>query len=881
VTFFPFAASGMKMFNASAMIRCLLVLLVFTSAAFAQVREGIPRQLALERAANVSDVHYKISLSLKPHATDVPGSVEITFALRQPGETLLDYRDGLLKSAVINGQTGEAKAQNGHIILPAASLHAGQNTVNLNFTSHAGPAGKPIIQYEDKDDGSEYVYTLFVPMDASMAFPCFDQPDIKGKFQLTIDAPSDWIVISNTTGKTSTHNVWEFPETLPLPTYLVAFAAGPFQKITQAGEPTVYFRKSQLARAQQEVPELQEIAAKGIKFLSDYFAQPFPFPKYDMVLIPGMAYGGMEHAGATFLREESVLFRTATTHSDILGRDILALHELTHQWFGDLVTMRWFDDLWLKEGFAQFMAYRALSSLRPKDIVWKRFYQTIKPGAYDIDQTLGTTPVYQDIANLNVAKSAYGAIVYSKAPGTLKQLWYVLGDEHFRHGLQAYLREHAYANAEWGDLVHAFEEASGRSLGKWADTWIRKSGMPEVDVTWACTGGKMQSLTVTQHDVLNEGVVWPLAMEVGLHYSDGSRWAIPLEINAEATKIDRPFADGHRPCPAWIFANENDYAYGRFLLDDQSQEYVMAHLGGVFDSFERALLWGSLWQSVQVADLDPRRYIELASALLQNEKDELILAQTLGHTTSALHRYISDADRHRLTPPLDQIAATHMQRESDRNLRIVWFRGFRALAESMESRARLKALLDEPGSELIPGIVLRPLDRWNMVTTLVALSDPDADKILAREKERDHTTDGQKYSYMAEAARPDAATKKKYFEDYTKNPERPEDWVQTSLGTFNYWNQSILTRPYIEPAFQVLPEIKRERKIFFLVAWLDAFIGGQQSAKSDQIVHHYLETVQIEPDTRLKILQAVDELDRTVKIREKYAGAQYSANHSN
>jgi aminopeptidase N len=856
------------------MIRRVLVLFLLTSGALAQAPEGIPRQLARERAANISNVHYKLSLSLKPHATDVPGSVAITFTLKQPTETLLDYRDGLLRNVVINGRAAEAKIQDGHIILPGASLYAGQNTVDLHFTSHAGAAGKPIIQYEDKDDGSEYVYTLFVPMDASMAFPCFDQPDIKGRFQLTIDAPSGWSVISNTAGKTRADNVWEFPETLPLPTYLVAFAAGPFQKITHADEPTVYFRKSQLARAQQEVPELQEITARGIKLLSDYFAQPFPFPKYDMVLIPGMAYGGMEHAGATFLREESVLFRTATTHSDILGRDILTLHELTHQWFGDLVTMRWFDDLWLKEGFAQFMAYRALSSLHPEDLAWKRFYETIKPGAYDIDQTLGTTPIYQDIGNLNVAKSAYGAIVYSKAPSMLKQLWYVLGDEHFRNGLEAYLREHAYANAEWGDLVRDFEQASSRSLGKWAGAWIRKRGMPKVDVAWSCSGGEMRSLTVTQHDVLSEGVVWPMTMEVGLHYPDGSKWTMPLEINEAQTRIDRPFADGSRPCPAWIFANEDDYAYGRFLLDDKSQEYVMAHLGGMSDPFPRALLWGSLWQSVQVADLDPRRYIELASALLQNEKDEMILAQTLGRTASALHRYVSDTDRNHLTPPLDQIAATHMQQESNRDLRVVWFRGFRSLTESMESRARLKALLEESGTELIPGIVLRPLDRWNMVTALVALNDPDADKILARERARDHTTDGQKYAYMAEAARPDAATKKKYFDDYTNNLERPEDWVQTSLGAFNYWNQSILTQPYIEPGLQALPQIKRERKIFFLVAWLDAFIDGQQSAKSDQIVHQYLDSAQIEPDTRLKILQAVDELDRTAKIREKYANAQ-------
>ncbi len=851
------------------MIRQLIVLFLFASAALAQVPEGVPRQLARERAANVSDVHYRLSLQLKPHATAVPGSVEITFSLKKPSETLLDYRDGVLKSMVINGQPGEAKLQNGHIVVPAASLQVGQNSIKLKFTSQAAPAGKPIIQYEDKDDGSEYIYTLFVPMDASMAFPCFDQPDIKGRFQLTVDAPSGWTVISNTAAKTARDGVWQFGETLPLPTYLVAFAAGPFRKIERAGEPTVYFRKSQLARAQQEVPELQEITAKGIQFLSGYFAQPFPFPKYDLVLIPGMAYGGMEHAGATFLREESVLFRTATTHSDILGRDILTLHELTHQWFGDLVTMRWFDDLWLKEGFAQFMAYRALSSLRPDDIAWKRFYETIKPGAYGIDETHGTTPIYQDIGNLNVAKSAYGAIVYSKAPGVLKQLWYVLGDDHFRNGLRSYLKEHAYANAEWSDLVRAFEQASGRPLGTWADTWIRKRGMPEVDVAWSCSGGKMQSLTVTQHDVLNEGVLWPIAAEIGLHYPDGSKWSMGVELKEASKKVDLPFANGAHPCPAWIFANENDYAYGRFLLDAKSREYVMAHLGEMPDPFQRALLWGALWQSVQVADLDPRRFIDLATKLLPNEKDEMILAQTVGRTAAALHRYVSDADRRRLTPRLDQIAATHMRQESDRNLRIVWFRGFRALTESEQSRAKLKELLE--GSAEIPGITLRPLDRWNMVTTLVALNDPDADKILAREKELDHTTDGRKYAYMAEAARPDAATKKKYFDDYMKNSERPEDWVETSLGAFNYWNQSPLTQPYLEPALQALPQVKRERKIFFLLAWLDAFIGGQQSAKADEIVHHYLDTAQIEPDTRLKILQAVDELDRTVKIRKQYA----------
>lgn len=884
-------------------IFCLAVAIV----ACAQAPEGIPRQLARERAANISDVRYSLSFSLAPKINDVPGTADITFTLRNAQDTLLDYRDGAVKRVNVNEKDIEPRTENGHIVLPASSLHVGSNSVHIEFTSHVGPAGKPIIRYEDKDDGSEYIYTLFVPMDASMAFPCFDQPDIKGRFELKVQAPSEWRVISNTApafppsahlityfgfatttpgefvpGSTIATGTWTFEETRPISTYLLAFAAGPFQKIEHAGQPTVYFRKSQAARATQEVPELQEITARGIKFLSDYFAQPFPFPKYDLVLLPGMAYGGMEHAGATFLREEAVLFRTATTHADILGRDILTLHELTHQWFGDLTTMRWFDDLWLKEGFAQFMAYRALSELKPDDNVWKRFYESIKPGAYGIDETKGTTPIYQDIPNLKDAKSAYGAIVYSKAPAVLKQLWFVVHEHNFRDGLRAYLKDHAYANAEWSDLVHALEGASGSSLTKFADAYIRRRGMPQVDVAWTCDSGKMKSLTLSQKDVLAEGTVWPIATNVMLHYADGTSWPIGFELNEATATADRPFANGNRPCPDWIFANNNDYAYGRFLLDEKSKSYVMHHLGEMHDPFQRALLWGSLWQSVQVADLDPRRYIELAMKLLPNEMDETLLASILGHIATAQHKYVSEFDRQRFGVTLEGLAAIRTQRAETPDVQIIWFRGMRALTESDTSRNRLKQLLvgRVPADASlavktewfeVPGLKLRPLDRWNLVTTLVALNDPDADKVLAKEKERDHTGDGLKYAYLAEAARPDAANKKKYFDDYMNNRERPEDWVESSLGAFNYWNQSSLTQPYLEPALAALPQVKVQRKIFFLVSWLNAFIGGQQSKASADIVHHYLDTVQIEPDTRLKILQAVDELDKTVKIRAKFA----------
>ena len=474
---------------------------------------GISRELAQQRAANVSDVRYSLAYVLVPQAPDLEANETLRFHLQSASQPLLlDFRDGRISALTLNGKMIPPIGQNGHLSLSPPDLHAGENKLEIRFSANVATAEKAITRFSDKDDGSEYLYTLFVPMDASMAFPCFDQPDIKGRFELQITAPAGWTVISNapvvktevlkttlpTTpgfrplrnkGTPTGQQRISFAETPPISTYLFAFAAGPFVKVNPVGSlPGFYVRKSKAEAAASEAPELQQIVADGSTSMSAYFAQPLPFPKYDMVLIPGFAYGGMEHAGATFLREESVLFRSAPTATDLVNRDVLVLHELAHQWFGDSTTMRWFDDLWLKEGFAQYMAYRTLDQLRPQGDIWKRFYEEIKPAAYAIDETQGTTPVYQEIPNLTDAKSAYGAIVYSKAPGVLKQLAFVLGDDNFRKGVDLYLAQHRYGNAQWSDLIAAFQTVSGQSLQAWAGMWIKHRGMPEVDAQWVVCG---------------------------------------------------------------------------------------------------------------------------------------------------------------------------------------------------------------------------------------------------------------------------------------------------------------------------------------------------------------------------------------------------------
>jgi aminopeptidase N len=859
----------------------LLCLVVGSVHAFAQSPAGIPRDLARLRAQQLKDIRYELSYTITPKADFIQGYEELRFVQNADDRGILpewlDFREGSIQKFAVNGQFVPSTIQNGHIELPAKLLKLGENLVQIDFKAPVGPAGKAITRFEDKDDGSEYIYTLFVPMDADMAFPCFDQPDLKARFQLNVTAPQDWTVISNTDGHETTrenagaagqHRI-EFSETKPISTYLFAFAAGSFKRVHETpGLPGLYVRKSKLQKAEAEAAAVQQITAAGIKYLSDYFAQPFPFPKYDMVMVPGFAYGGMEHAGATFLREESILFRTAPTHSDRLNRDILLLHELTHQWFGDLVTMRWFDDLWLKEGFAQYMAYHALNSLKPNENVWKRFYQAIKPAAYAIDSTQGTTPIYQDIPNLKDAKSAYGAIVYSKAPGVIKQLAFVVGDDQFRDGLRLYLKEHAYANAEWNDLVRALERASKKQLGPWADAWIKRRGMPRVDVEVYCDldQGNSTSITLTQHDSLDEGNLWPIATQVELYYRGGRRHYLHAEWSSKETHLAR-IMNGQ--CPDYAFANAHDYAYGRFLLEKKNRAAAMGALkAGGQDVFERALLWGSLWDSVREAELDPRDYIELALENLPQEKDESLAQSIIGRTITALHRYVRPEIRKQLAPKMEALAAGQMLHSPSQDMWITWFRALRGVAESEKARGQLKDMLT--GKLVVPGVELRPLDRWTIVESLIAQNDPDATAVLAAEEKRDPSGDGKKYAYMAKAARPDAEIKKQYFDEYLHDAARPEDWIEISLGSFNWWNQSELTLPYLSLALDALPQVKRERKIFFMLAWLNAFIGGQQSAAAQKQVHDFLNSAALDKDLRLKILEVVDELDRTVKIRGKY-----------
>lgn len=872
---------------------------------------GVPRDLAVWRAAHYRNVRYKMNIELQRQAALMRGVLEVRVELDAPVDLVLDWRPAVKSDSntsarvwdvSANGQPAvDAFEKNEHLIVPAGRMVRGENVIRLRFQSPIATSGSAVTRYVDREDKSEYIYTLFVPSDASTAFPCFDQPDLKGKFTLNASVPMDWTVATNTavavsevplkgTSANAPLKEFQFRETKPISTYLFAFAAGPFEVLSDPSVPAtaepstrIYVRKTKLKQAQTEAAEVFKLNRGCVTYLEDYFAFKYPFPKYDLILIPEFAYRGMEHAGATFLREDSILFPTDPTANDQLSRANVMFHEAAHQWFGDLVTMKWFDDLWLKEGFAEFMSYQAMTVVTPQFNAWKSFYERNKPLAYLTDSTKGTTAIWQEIANLSAAKSAYGNIVYRKAPSMLRQAEFYLGPEKFKQAVRAFVRKHAYANAEWRDLVAEFEAASGLKLDEWANTWVKRRGMPQVTVVrserhvYPKLGQPHDTdliVTIDQTDALDEGGLWPMRVKVLMIFSDGRRETKTVELAKSGTVLGHYWIamngkfNPAGESPRMVFPNYEDYGYGRFLLDAVSRAYVLANLGKEKDDFLRALWWGSLWDSVREADLDPTEYIKLVIANAPAERDETTVQGILGRGVAAFNNYLPEARRTTVAADFEKMLYDRLLHADSAGLRITYFRAFMSAAATDDARGKLKQIL--AGKLTVPGMTLRSRDRFDIITSLMAKGDPDAPGLLAAEIKPNATDDERRYAYAAGAARNDAANKQNYFEAFLNDTALPESWIESGMGPFNSMRQAELTAPYLERALAELPKLKRTRKIFFVNGWLGAFIGGQCSAESLRVVNDFLEAhPELDRDLRLKVLEAVDGLQRCVKIRSK------------
>jgi aminopeptidase N len=853
-------------------------------AAPVSLEAGVSLELARHRAATLGAVEYDLRLDLTG-TERVPGTVTVSVQRGAgAGDLVLDYRGPALHEVQANGrEVPDYLWRQGKVVIPARHLQAGPNTVHLAFTSAMAAAGTSIIRFAEPAEGPEqrrdtYLYTLLVPADANQLFPGFDQPDLKAVFRMELLAPPQWLVLANGAllerAPLAEGVRWRFAPTEPISTYLAAFAAGPWETWTEAAAPagaepiTLYARRS---RAQEVDADTQiAINRRALQWLEEYFRMPYPFAKYDMLLAPAFPFGGMEHPGAVFYNESRFIFREPPTLTERLGRSATIYHEVAHQWFGDLVTMEWFDDLWLKEGFSTYVAAKMQESLNPGTGAWKTFHLRNKPLAYGVDVTRGTTPVWQALENLDLAKSAYGPIVYNKAPSILKQLEHRVGEEAFREGLGILLRRHAYANMTWRDLLRALEESSGTSLADFGEHYILRPGVPVVEPVLEAEDGKITRLVLRQRPAIElpggGSGWWPGRVQVRLGYRHDEDRVLPVAFSGHDTEVE---AARGLPAPAFVFANEGDHGYGIFLLDPRSEEYLARHVGTLEDDLLRAMVWGAFWNLVGEARMPAGRFLETAMRELPAEADEQIAAHVLGRATTALQEYVSPAERARLQAPFERLLIARMDDPAlPYGLRKASLDALLEVARTPAALGVLRELLAE--SRHFDGEPLRQPSRWAAVQTLMALDAPDAGALFRAERARDTGPEAERRAFVAGAAVPTAANKAEYFRRYFEDPELNEEWVTASLGMFNHPEHAALTLPFLRPALDRLPWIQENRRIFFLPQWVNSFVSGQRSAEALAVIDSFLARHDDFPaDLQRKILQPRDLLERTVRVRER------------
>src|ERR1051325_11098945 len=572
----------------------LLLMALIADAISNPVDRGVAEELARERAAAYSSVRYDLAFTLPVNRQQaVEGVLRLTLTLAAPRRIVVDF--SAPKERVRSVRVGENAVTpeyvEDHLIIPAAATRGGENRIVIEFA-----AGDDALNRND-----DFLYTLFVPARAHLTFPCFDQPDIKARYTLALDVPAGWETVANApeAGRESTGERLRvrFAETRPLPTYLFGFVAGRFsiERATRNGrEMRMFHRETDAAKVARNRDALFDLHAAALAWLEDYTAIPYPFDKLDFILIPSFQFGGMEHAGAILYNATSMMLDQSATQNQLLNRASTIAHETAHMWFGDLVTMRWFNDVWMKEVFANFMAAKIVNPSFPTVNHELRFLLSNYPDAYSVDRTAGANPIRQTLTNLNDAGQLYGPIIYEKAPIVMRQLEMVVGERPFRDGLREYLKQYAFGNAAWLDLIRILDAKTPDNLAAWSRAWVEERGRPEFTTTLRLTkNDTIQRLTLTMNDPLRRGLVWPQRRRATLGSADAQK-DVAVYANTRETVVRE--AEG-LPKPLFILPNGGGLAYGLFLLDQESATYLLAIMPRIGDALTRGAAWVTLWDN--------------------------------------------------------------------------------------------------------------------------------------------------------------------------------------------------------------------------------------------------------------------------------------------
>lgn len=799
--------------------------------------KGVSFALNQYRKQHLDSIRYTITLDIPDSkAGKIMGSETVSFYANTLDSALvLDFNvsEEHLLAVRMGGEKVDFRFENEHVVIGAKHFVQGRNEVAIDFI-----AGDLSLNRSD-----DYLYTLFVPDRASTCFPLFDQPNLKATYQLTLKTPVTWEAVSN--GKLidlSTENgkrIYRFGETKPISSYLFAFSAGKFfktKKVLEGREMTMYYRETDTAKVNRNADEVFGLHAKSLAWLEDYTSIDYPFGKFDFVLLPSFQYGGMEHPGAIFYNEPALFLDENASVNRRMARASVIAHESAHMWFGDLVTMDWFNDVWLKEVFANFMAAKIVHPSFPEINHDLRFLLAHYPNAYEVDRTAGTNPILQQLGNLKNAGTLYGAIIYMKAPIVMRQLERKIGEQLMRESLQEYLKTYSFKNARWDDLIGIIDKRTPEDIATWSNVWVKTPGMPEYVID------KKQLVQVKDS-------------------VSGRIWEQPLAVNTVAKG------------PLHLtFPNPQGTGYGYFKMDTVSKNWFLENYGRadaiLADPVFRGAMLVNIWEGLLRGDGPaPEELVKHTLNALPREQNPLLVDYLLGNLQATWWTFLKPAQRAAYQVRAEGVIWDLLNNTKDKGIQTSYFRTFKALALTAEGWQKMHGLWT--GKLTVEGLVLSEEDKISLAYEL-ALKGEDGGKTILNEQLNATKNPDRKarMQFVIPALSRDESERDAFFESLKKESNREkETWVLDALGYLHHPLRQESALKYLRPSLDLLQEIQLTGDIFFPTRWLHSTFAGHSSSEAARIAQTFLNEHSDYPYfLKNKILQATDLLDRSVKL---------------
>ncbi|MGW2743877.1 aminopeptidase N [Streptomyces sp. NPDC001450] len=847
--------------------------------------ENLTRDEARERAALLSVDGYEVALDLRSAVGDGDGEprtfrsvTTIRFRCNEPGaSTFADLVAPSVTSVTLNGKDLDPGEVFDGTRIALEDL-AAENELTVDAQCAYSRTGEGMHRFVDPEDGEVYLYTQYEPADARRVFTNFEQPDLKAPYRFEVQAPEGWTVWSNGAGE-QTDGAWRFAETKPISTYITCVVAGPYHYVTDSYERTLEdgtkleIPLGALCRKGLapyfDADDVFLVTKQGLDFFHEHFDYPYPFGKYDQAFVPEYNLGAMENPGMVTFREEYI-FRGKVTQASYEARANVILHEMAHMWFGDLVTMVWWDDLWLKESFADFMGtFANVGATRFTD-AWITFANRRKAWAYRADQLPSTHPITADIRDLQDAKLNFDGITYAKGASVLKQLVAYVGQDAFLEGARRYFKRNAYGNTRLGDLLSVLAETSGRDMSAWARSWLQTAGVnsltPQVLLD---AEGRVAELAVVQEAPESHPEERPHRVAVGLYRRtpEGAleRYA-RVETDVEGPRTVVAELAGAE-APELALVNDDDLTYCKIRFDETSLATLREHLGALTDPLARALCWSALWNLTRDALLPARDFVDLVLRFAGRESDIGVLQMLHAWANSALVHYAAPEWRATGEELLAESALRELQAaEPGSEHQLAWARFFAAVASGETDLALLKGLLD--GTETVEGLDVDQELRWAFLEPLAAHGVAD-ESVLAAELARDDTASGKRHQVRCLAARPSAAVKAQAWAQVVESDALSNALVEATIAGFDQPSQRELTAPYAEKYFAAIERVWQERSIQIGMDVVRGLFPGFQDRQETLDATDAWLTAHADaaPALRRLVLEARDDLARSLRAQ--------------